>query len=177
MPRMPALVTTAFRRQQRLTVKWKEILFHSFKESFEAGNRLQKSHNLRRRKVTFPTTHNDPAAPAAHPSLAVGSSLHRGCYVREADQNRCRALHFYFWGSPHCREAFISLQAKIHTWLELVKCKKSYVTASPPAQSSSHGDGVSFHVLVANSITAPTDLWWQMNTEAASVQEMNPKLL
>lgn len=66
-PRMPALVRTGFMRQPRLTVKWEVILCHSFKELFEAWNKLQKSHNLRRRKVTFPRTRNTQAAPAEHP--------------------------------------------------------------------------------------------------------------
>lgn len=64
---MPALVTTGFMKQLRLAVKWEVILFHSFKELFEAWNKLQKSHNYRRRKTTFPRTHNATAAPAMHP--------------------------------------------------------------------------------------------------------------
>lgn len=122
--------TTGFMGQPRETVKWKVILFHCFKELFEARNKLQKSHNLRRRKVTFPRTLR-LQQPQQAPSLAVGSSLHPGCRVREVHQNQSRALHFHPSGPPRCRQAFISLQAKVHTWPELTTCKKAMLLPHP----------------------------------------------
>lgn len=140
--------------------------------------RLGRKHhvNLRRRKVTFLRTHEAPAAPAgAQTGCWFQPSPRLPCQRGWPEPKLCPALP-PFMGSS-LQTSFHSTASKDPYVAKAYSVQKGYVTASPTAQSSGHGDGVSFHVLVANSVTAPIDLWWRMSPEAAGVQDRNPKLL
>lgn len=157
-PHMPALVTTGFMKQLRLTVKWKVILFHRFKEFFEAWNKLQKSHNYRRRKTTFPRIHNATATPPMHLLWLLVPAFTQAATAESLIWTEAVACTFTFRGLRTAGKLSLHCSAKIRMWLELIMHKKAMSLPHPPL---SHGDGVSFHMLVAYSITASTDLRWQ----------------